>query len=207
MTKTIQLTEQQLSRIIAEGQQEVNKQPLMRYNGHVVLRHDSNEIIRNGIVDGRGKQKSSYSKNSDATNYFWASELPGKDPSNASDIHYYCFVEPNAIYDMETNPKGYESVKDAMANERYVSGRWGDGAIAVMSNHPTPISFIVDNRPMNGPGAIYDAKWHMLRSKGVFHNKERNMQLAKKLKPYKDVEVPEFIGGYTYDDIVNFKTI
>lgn len=207
MERTVKLTEEVLTNIVKEILNEIvgnkQRQPFRMWNGYVVLRHDSNSRITNGVIDGRGKQKNNYSKNSDASNYFWASEKPGKDPSNTASIHYYCLVEPDRIYDFETNPKGYNSLKDAMANEEYVSGRWGDGAIAVMTSNPTEISFIEDDGGIDGPGAVYDSQWHMLRSLGKFYNNKRNQQLAMKMKPYQDVEVPEFLGGYSYEDLIN----
>ena len=106
---------------------------------------------------------------------------------------------------MEENAKGYKSVSEALKSEAYVSGRWNDGAVAVMSNHQTPISYIEELPSSGNVGGIYDSKWHMLRSKGVYYNKQRNMEFAKKMKAWQNVEVPDFLGGYTYDQVISAK--
>lgn len=175
-------------------------QDLQMWNGMVVLRHDSSAKITNGVIDHHGKQMNNYSKNSDYGNYFWASPTPGEDQSNNGAYEYYCLVEPDQVYDFDTNGKGYESLRDAIDNEPYVSGRWHDGAIAVMSEIPTPISYIVSN---SNPGAVYDAEFHMLRSKVRYGNRRANEKLMRQMEPYRDVEVPEFLGGYTYEDLDN----
>lgn len=216
MGKRIRITENELRRAVngavrnyltevwvGSGRKKTVMQDLQMWNGMVVLRHDSSTRIKNGVIDHRGKQKNNYSKNSDYGNYFWASPTPGEDQSNNGTYEYYCLVPPDQVYDFEKNEKGYENLRDAIDNEPYVSGRWHDGAIAVMSEQPTPISFIVSNGDYSNPGAIYDAKFHMLRSKVRYGNRNSNEKLMRLMKPYRGVEVPEFLGGYTYEDLDN----
>ena len=186
--------------------ESVPKQGLNMWNGHVVLMHDSNNRITNGVIDRTGQTANNYSKNSDLGNYFWASPNPGKDQSNGGQYTYYCLISPDNLYDMEENPKGYDSTKDALQSETYVAGRWNDGAIAVMTNQPTPISFIEAKNTNTTLGGIYDAKWHLLRSKVVFYNKQRNLEIAKRMKPFQNVEVPEFLGGYDYNSVISAPT-
>lgn len=179
--------------------------PMRLWNGYVVLEHDSSARIKNGVIDHTGHRQNGYSKNSDIGNYFWASE-PGQDQSNGGRYKYYCLVKPELIYNIDEDPKGYGSTPEALEHEQYVSGQWRDGAIAVMTLHPTPISFIVADGDFGEVGGIYDAKWHMLRTTGVYYDNRKNMALARKIKPYQDVEIPEFLGGYDYNQIISAKT-
>lgn len=218
MKKTVKLTESELKGLIKEAatralneyggmKYRYHKEPLHIYNGMVVLRHDSSTKITNGKIDRTGRGYNGYSKNSDRGNYFWASESIGHDPSNGKMYNYYCFVDPSLIYDYEKNPKGYESLDDAMDNEQYVSGRWGDGAIAVMTDQPTPISYIWsdDHSGDDLDSGLFDAKWHMLRSGTVTYRKRINAALARKLRPNIDKPVPDFLAdyGFSYEDVVN----
>lgn len=183
--------------------ESVKPQPLRMWNGYVVLQHDSSNRITNGVIDHTGQQANGYSKNSDMGNYFWASPYPGKDPSNTAGYHYYCLVKPEFIYDIDKNPKGYESTAQALENEQYVSGRWHDGAIAVMTLHPTPISYIETEGNHVEDGGLYDAKWHMLRCGVKYYDNVKNRLIARKLKPYKDVPVPDFFDYFnTYEDML-----
>ena len=181
----------------------VYKQPMRMWNGYVVLQHDSNRKITNGAIDHTGQEMNGYSKNSDKGNYFCASEFPGKDQSNGGSYHYYCLVKPELIYDMEKNPKKYDSTEEAMEHEPYISGRWYDGAIAVMSHKPTPISFIEYNDNYGDGGGIYDAEWHFLRPTGLYNEKRKNLAVAKKIKPFQNVEVPEFLHAYDYNQLLS----
>ncbi len=186
------------------NESEIQSQPLMLYNGLVVLRHDSNEKITNGVVNSGGRNKNSYSSNTDADNYFWASEKIGRDNSNYGRYHYYAFVQPDLIYDMDENPKQYKSVKEAVDNEQYVSRSWHDGAVVVVSNKPTPIQYIKSDRDGTTIGGVFDAKWKLIKS-GVKYpeNPRRNKEIAKKIKPkYRDIEVPDFLGGYSFSDLI-----
>ena len=176
--------------------------PMRTWNGYVVLEHDSNTRIKNGVIDHTGQQQNGHSKNSDLGNYFWASE-PGKDQSNGGTYKYYCLVKPELIYNIDDDPNGYGSTPEALEHEQYVAGQWKDGAVAVMTLQPTPISFIYAGGDFGDVGGIYDGKWHMLRSTGVYYDKRKNMALARKIKPYQNVDVPDFLGGYTYNQLIS----
>lgn len=67
--------------------------PMRMWNRYVVLEHDSNTKIKNGVINRVGQESNHYSKNSDMGNYFWAT-LPGRDQSNGKKYRYYCLVEP-----------------------------------------------------------------------------------------------------------------
>lgn len=93
-----------------------------------------------------------------------------------------------------------------MENEDYVAGEWHDGAVCVMTLHSTPISFIKDEGSDEEVGGIYDSKWHMLRTNGYFYDKRKNQALARKIKPYQNIEVPDFLGGFDYEKILSIET-
>lgn len=210
MKEVIKLTENELKGVVKKCILEAisearNKQTFRTWNGFVVLQHDSSEKISDGVIDSTNAQQRGYSNNSDFGNYFWASDFPGRDPSNTSQFHYYSLVRPDAIYDMERNEKGYPSLRDAVENEEYASTRWKDGAIAVVSIRPTPIQFIQADGGFGDIGGIFDAKWHLLRPTGRYSDRKKNMELAKLIKPYRNVKVPDFLDGYTYDDLVSEK--
>lgn len=179
--------------------------PLNIDNGNVVLKHDSGAKITNGVISRPLGVQNSYSNNSDVGNYFWGSETTGKDQSNHKKYTYYCFVPLSDVYDMNANPKGYYSVKDAADNEKYVAVNWprNNDAVAVVSKQPTPIDYIVDN---NGDeGRVYDAEWNMLRASGLPRNRAKLNVLASKLEPYRNVKLPDCLSdcGYTYDDVID----
>ncbi len=180
----------------------IERWPMRMWNGYVVLEHDSSARITNGVINHTGHQQNAYSKNSDLGNYFWASE-PGTDQSNGGSYKYYCLVKPELIYNIDEDPKGYGSTPEALEHEQYVAGQWRDGAIAVMTLHPTPISFIEHHDMYGDGGGIYDAKWHMLRSASLSYYKRKNMENARKIKRYQNVEVPDFLGGYDYNQLIS----
>lgn len=178
--------------------------PMQIWNGQVVLKHDSSDRINNGVVDRPRGKHNPYSNNSDIGNYFWASEERGKDPSNGKSNVYYCFVPVNEIYDMMANPKQYEDVETAAENERYVAVNWpvGQGAVVVVSQQPTPITFIEHNGDDND--GLYDANWNLIRSGYLPYYGSDYKRLAEELEPYRNVEVPDFLEEhfYSYDDLV-----
>lgn len=182
--------------------ESVKRWPMRTWNGYVVLEHDSSTRIKNGVIDHTGQQQNGYSKNSDLGNYFWASE-PGKDQSNGGTYKYYCLVKPELIYNIDDDPNGYGSTPEALEHEQYVAGQWRDGAVAVMTLHPTPISFIEYHDTYGDDSGIYDAKWHMLRAMSLSYYKDKNMETAKRIKRYQNVEVPDFLGGYTYNQLIS----
>ena len=180
-------------------------QPLHMYNGRIVLVHQSTRRIEDGFVNGRGKPKNIYTSNSDYTNYFWASETPGWDNSNTTAYQYYCLAEPESVYDYEENPKGYSRLKEAVWNEQFVSVRWRDGAIVVVSEHPTRIDYIKADSSSMVCG-VYDRDWNLLRTPMMSLNGRGGGKVDKKLlkmmEAGKDVPVPDFLDqGYSYYDL------
>ena len=173
---------------------------------YLVLQHDSSTMIKDGFISHKGRNN--YSSNSDLGNYFWGSKRKGQDPSNGKSNTYYSIVPIEDIYNMTTNRKKYGTVK-----ESFVLVRWGDGALCVVSQNPTPIDYIYHEDTSHSdfssyPSGVYDGQWHFLRSGSKYelygNGARHNAYLAKKLRPYRDVEVPSFLskGSYSYKDMI-----
>ena len=176
--------------------------PIRMSNGLIVLMHQSSHRITDGVIDGIGKPKNVYSNNSDFPNYFWGSEITGIDPSNGGNFEYYCLVEPEKVYDYTKNTKGYSTLKEAARNEQFVMARWFDGAVVVVTNHPTKIDYIKANTtiPISG---VYDRKWRLLRTPMISKNGRGggavDRSLLADMRPGRDVPVPDFLDqGYSY---------
>jgi hypothetical protein len=181
-------------------------QQIRMWNGYVVLRHDSDVHINDGVIDRSNGRQNGYSKNSDRGSFFWASEKPGNDPSNNQKYEYYCFVSPSDVYDFRDNPNGYKSFNEAVDNEKYVVTEWGDGALVANTLLSTMISFIRAKGDSLEPGGVFDSEWHLLRTTTVYQTKRLNMELAQRMRDWQDVEVPDFLGGYDYNDVISAKT-
>lgn len=128
-------------------------------NGQVVIRHNSNVKIEDGVIAYGKHSANGYSNNSDIGWYGWASETIGKDPSNSGRYSYYCLVDINDVYDFENNLKRYTTNRQAAYKENYVAQYWDDEKhIVTVSFKSTPIAYIRDNTN----GMIYDSNWKEL---------------------------------------------
>ena len=115
-----------------------------RNDGTVILKHDSNVKIKDGVIT-KGVPNN-YSKNSDIGIYFWGSKERGIDQSNNSLYTYYCLVDISDIYDFENDLDRFGTIHNALKAYKYVAQYWkGSNAIVVNTNTPTPFSAIRDN--------------------------------------------------------------
>lgn len=145
---------------------------LQTYNGYVVLHHDSNHKITDGVIK-KGKPNI-YSNNTDVGIYFWASRESGKDPSNNTQYTYYCLIDKSQLYDFETNEKRL-SLRQALSKYQYAGQYWRDGAVCVNTFYSTPIWRICDRN-----NKWYDAEWNRVKcpfSNNVNENKKHTIIL------------------------------
>ena len=175
------------------------KEKLNIQDGKVVLMHDSTTMIRNGVIKASNPQNA-YSKNSDTGAFFWGREVRGIDNSNYNDTYtYYCLVDIDDVYDMETNEKGYESYRQALENEPYVAVKWNrpDGAVAVNTLRDTRIDYVFvktgNNQLISG---IYRPQWKLLRSCVFFYDNNKNQKILNKINPEESMKSPSWLPGY-----------
>lgn len=111
-------------------------------DGHVILRHDSSAVF-DGCVDKFKGRTQNYSNNSDFNgNYFWASKLIGKDPSNVHSNHYYCKVPVDSVYDFSTDMEYYGSINIAAQHYPVVALYWEGGPeIVAVAKDPVEIFY------------------------------------------------------------------
>ena len=169
-------------------------------DGKVILRHDSSSMIKNGIIRASRTQQNQYSKNTDKGAFFWGSEIRGIDNSNYHDDYsYYCLVNINDVYDMESNDKGYENYRRALENEPYVAVKWNrpEGAVAVNTLMNTKIDYIyVKNNQGNLISGIYSPQWKLLRSSIIFYDNKKNQKILNKFDAQQSVDSPSWLPGY-----------
>lgn len=126
-------------------------------DGKVILHHNSSVRITDGSIK-KGKPNG-YSNNSDIGIYFWGSEKSGRDPSGRGTYTYFCRIDPNELYDFETNIDRL-TLSKALQRYRYVGQYWRDGeAICVNTSLWTRIWCIRENRT----GKWFDRNWNEIK--------------------------------------------
>lgn len=152
---------------------------LFKFNNKVVLRHDSSQTIKDGLI--RKGKPNSYSKNNDVGIYFWGSKQIGNDNSNVGIYTYHCLIDRNQLYDYQTNEERLSLVQ-ALQKYPYAGQFWEDGAIVVNTFKETPIWCIYNKQN----GKWFDANWQQIGN--PFENPQK--QLNERMG-FTDDDVPD----------------
>lgn len=198
--------------VIKELNENDNEQlwPLNKWNGYVVLTHRSSAKIKNGVINRRYGKMNNYSNRSDMGNYFWGSTTEGRDNSSIHKSTYYCLVPEEYVYDMMSNEKNYESLKDAVYHEKYVALNWPNtkGAVVVVTLEETPFSYVsyYSEGFSDDIDGLYDKDWNLLISYCLTGDKRKATKMLAQLKKAKDVEIPSCIDchGWDYDKAMDY---
>lgn len=141
--------------ILKRNMQKFNSM-LFKLNGNIILHHNSSKKITDGLI--KQGEKNGYSNNTDVGIYFWGSRNSGRDISGNSTYTYYCAINPNDLYDFETNEERL-TFRQALQKYHYVGRYWTKGeAIVVNTFKYTPIWCILDRTN----GQWYDKDWNVV---------------------------------------------
>ena len=163
---------------------------LFIFNNKVVLRHDSSNAIKDGLI--RKGKPNSYSKNNDVGIYFWGSKQIGNDNSNIGAYTYHCLIDRNQLYDYQTNEERL-SLAQALQKYPYAGQFWEDGAIVVNTLKETPIWCIYNKQN----GKWFDANWQQIGNPFENPQKKLNERMG-----FTDEEVPDELVNKIWKEYV-----